>query len=165
MNISMWRQGLEGLRTWASFARPAENSFARLVREEDGTLRTPGLSRLTGPASPGTLVTVPTLQLWREASERIDQSIAIVERLQNLMELVPRLGNRPALPFLIQIPDPFPVEEEEAIYRNLFFVSGVDLSTPGDAPWIGPAPIEAPPRSEEDDEVDEGKVPGSPPVE
>ena len=81
------------------------------------------------------------------------------------MELVPSVEDRPVHPFSIAIPDPFPVELEEEIYRNLFFISGVDLSTPGDAPWIGPAPIEAPPRSEEDDEVDEGKVPGTPSVE
>jgi hypothetical protein len=145
-HISTWRQGLEGLWTWSFSARPTENSFARLVREANGTLRTPGLSHLTGPASPGTLVTVPTLQLWREASEQINQSIAIMERLQNLMELVPCLDNHPVSPFQIHIPDPFPVEEE-VIYQHLFFMSGVDLSTPGVAPWIGP-PRLAPLRSD-----------------
>ena len=148
---------------FASFMRPTEDSFLRLVREDDGTLRTPGPSHLTGPASPGTLVTVPTLQLWREASEWIDQSIAIVERLQNLMELAPPLGNHPVHPFQLHLPDPFPVEVEEEIYRNLFFVSGVDLSTPGVTPWIGPPGL-APLRSEEEDEI-VGKVPGDPNIE
>ena len=104
-----------------------------------------------------------THQLWREASSRIDRSIAIVDRLQNRMELVPAFEGRPAFPYLIAIPDPFPVEMEEEIYRNLFFISGVDLSTPGDGPFRWPAPIEAPPRSEEGEEVIERKVPGSPP--
>src|ERR1700761_9263867 len=108
----MWCQGLEGLRTWASSVRPAENSFVRLVRREDSTLQTPGPSRLTGPACPGsqaspttpeTLVTVSTHQLWREASERIDQSLLIVERLQNLMESIPAFGDRPAFPYSITI--------------------------------------------------------------
>src|ERR1700761_7985819 len=99
----MWRQGLEGLRTWSTSARPAESSFMRLVREEDGTLQTPGPSCLTGPACPGSparpakpepLVSVSTHQLWREASARIDQSIAIMDRLQNLMESVPVFEGR-----------------------------------------------------------------------
>src|SRR6201996_6987365 len=170
----MWRQGLEGLRTWSTSMRPTESSFVRLVREEDGTLRTPGPSRLMGPACPGSparpanpepLVTVSTHQLWREASERIDQSLLIVQRLQDLMESVPAFEGRPAFPYSIAIPDPFPVEMEEEIYRNLFFISGVDLSTPGDGPFRWPAITEAPQRSEEGEEVDERKVPGTPSVE
>jgi hypothetical protein len=80
------------------------------------------------------------------------------------MESVPAFGDRPAFPYSIAIPDPFPVEMEEQIYRNLFFISGVDLSTPGDGPFRWPVTTEAPPRSEEGGEVVEEKVPGSPPV-
>jgi len=82
----------------------------------------------------------------------------------NQLILAYPFDRRPAYPYSIAILDPFPVEEEEAIYRNLFFISGVDLSTPGVVPWIGPARTEAPPRLEEEDEVIE-KVPGSPNVE
>ena len=81
------------------------------------------------------------------------------------MELVPSVEDRPVHPFSIAIPDPFPVELEEEMYRHLFFISGVDLSTPGVAPLIRRATTDPPPSSEEGDEVDEKKVPGSPSVE
>ena len=105
---------------------------------------------------------VLTLQLWWEASERIDLSISIVEQLQSLMELVPSIPQMPS-PFQLEIPEILTVTEEEAIYHNLFLINGVKLSTPGVVPWIGPPEL-APLRSEEGEEVIE-KVPGSPVLE
>src|ERR1700761_549707 len=86
----------------------------------------------------------------------------IVERLQNLMELVPTIPRMPSL-FRVEIPEILTVAEEEAIQHNLFLISGVELSTPGVVPWIGPPGL-APPRSEEGREVVE-RVPGSPVLE